>query len=48
MVTKLHAAQIATSQGVTMIITNGAEPEHLYDIVEGKPVGTKFLGRERP
>ena len=48
MVTKLHAAQIATSQGVTMIITNGAEPERLYDIVEGKPVGTKFLGRERP
>lgn len=48
MVTKLHAAQIATSQGVSMIITNGAEPEHLYDIVEGKPVGTKFLGRERP
>lgn len=48
MVTKLHAAQIATSQGVTMIITNGAEPEHLYDIVEGKPVGTKFIGRERP
>ena len=48
MVTKLHAAQIATSQGVTMIITNGAESEHLYDIVEGKPVGTKFLGRERP
>ena len=45
MVTKLHAAQIATSQGVTMIITNGAEPEHLYDIVEGKPVGTKFIGR---
>ena len=45
MVTKLHAAEIATAQGVTMIITNGAEPEHLYDIVEGKPVGTKFLGR---
>ena len=45
MVTQLHAAQIATSQGVTMIITNGAEPEHLYDIVEGKPVGTKFIGR---
>lgn len=45
MVTKLNAAQIATSQGVTMVIANGAEPEHLYDIVEGKQVGTKFLGR---
>ena len=39
MVTKLHAAQIATSQGVTMIITNGAEPEHLYDIVGGQAGG---------
>ena len=27
MVTKLHAAEIATTQGVTMIITNGAAPE---------------------
>lgn len=45
MVTKLRAAEIATAQGVTMIITNGAAPEHLYEIVEGKPVGTKFLGR---
>ena len=47
MVTKLHAAQIATEQGVSMVISNGAVPEHLYDIVEGKPVGTKFVGRKR-
>ncbi len=45
MVTKLHAAEIATAQGVTMIITNGAQPERLYDILEGQPVGTRFLGR---
>lgn len=47
MVTKLNAARIATESGVTMIITNGAAPEHLYDIVEGKQVGTKFLGRKQ-
>lgn len=47
MMTKLHAAQIATEQGVSMVISNGAVPEHLYDIVEGKPVGTKFIGRKR-
>ncbi len=29
-----------------MIITNGAHAEVLYDIVEGKPVGTRFVGRK--
>ena len=27
-----------------MVIANGADPLCLYDIVEGKPVGTRFLG----
>ena len=32
-----------------MIITNGEEPELLYDLFEGKPVGTKFIGeKDRP
>ena len=47
MVTKLSAAKIATENGVTMIITNGTTPERLYDIVEGKNVGTKFWGRKQ-
>ena len=42
MVTKLHAAEIATEAGVEMVIYNGCCPECLYDIVEGKPVGTRF------
>ena len=29
-----------------MIITNGAHAEVLYDIVEGKPVGTRFAGHK--
>ncbi len=44
MATKLHAAQLATQAGFDMVITNGARPEVLYDIVEGKPVGTRFIG----
>lgn len=32
--------------GVDMIITNGAHAEVLYDIVEGKPVGTRFAGHK--
>ena len=43
MVTKLHAAQIATASGCEMVIANGEKPEVLYDIVDGKRVGTRFL-----
>ena len=42
MATKLSAARIATGAGVDMVIANGNEPAALYDIVEGKPVGTRF------
>lgn len=45
MATKLKAAQIATEAGVNMIITNGEKPESLYDIFDGKAVGTQFVGR---
>ena len=43
MVTKLRAAQIATRSGCDMIIANGKTPELLYDILDGKSVGTRFL-----
>lgn len=45
MSTKLSAAQIATAKGCDMVITNGAHPETLYDIVAGKAVGTRFLAK---
>lgn len=43
MVTKLRAAAIATAAGCEMVIANGNQPEALYDIADGKPVGTRFL-----
>ena len=46
MVTKLNAASIIMESGADMIIANGADPELLYDIVEGRPVGTLFAGRQ--
>lgn len=46
MATKISAARIATEKGVDVLITNGDRPEILYDILEGKPIGTRFLGRE--
>ena len=47
MVTKIRAAHIATEAGVDMIITNGSKPQVLYDIAEGKAVGTRFLAGGR-
>ena len=46
MVTKLRAARIAADAGIDMVIANGASPELIYDILEGKPTGTRFMGRK--
>ncbi|MBQ9438963.1 MAG: glutamate 5-kinase [Lachnospiraceae bacterium] len=42
--TKLQAAELATSQQIKTLVTNGKNPEVLYDISEGKKVGTLFTG----
>lgn len=46
MYTKIMAAKKATSAGVDMIITNGSNDEVLYDIMEGRQVGTRFLAQK--
>ena len=45
MITKLKAAKIVTEAGIDMVIANGENPLALYDIVAGKEVGTRFLGK---
>ena len=42
MATKLAAARIATSSGVTMVITHGQKPENISKILNGESLGTKF------
>ncbi|MGN1008333.1 MAG: hypothetical protein ACI4PV_05255, partial [Butyricicoccus sp.] len=42
MATKLGAAELCMDAGISMLITKGDAPEILYDIVDGKPVGTLF------
>ena len=42
MVTKLRAAEICLHCGCDMVIANGNNPANLYDILDGKPVGTTF------
>ena len=46
MATKLRAAKMVTAAGCDMIIANGENPKHLYDIVDCKAVGTRFLGKK--
>ncbi len=43
MMTKLHAAEMASAQGISTVIMNGCDPSRLYDIFEGKPVGTLII-----
>ena len=43
MATKLQAAQTVNDAGIDMIIANGADPDVLYSIVEGRSVGTRFV-----
>ena len=45
MVTKIRAAEIATAAGCDMVIANGKNPNYLYDILDGKSVGTRFARR---
>ena len=43
MTTKLEAARMCLKAGIEMVITNGARMDDIYDVVEGKSVGTRFL-----
>ena len=45
MVTKLHAAEICLSCGCDMVIATGNNPLNLYEIIDGKNVGTTFSAK---
>ncbi len=45
MATKLSAARYAMEKGIDMVIANSDKLDALYDIVEGKPVGTRFTAK---
>jgi glutamate 5-kinase len=43
MATKLDAVKLCSEVNIDTIITNGKDPEIIYDILEGKEVGTYFV-----
>lgn len=45
MATKLNAAKICMDAGTDMIIVNGSNPSVLYKILNGEPIGTRFISR---
>lgn len=46
MVTKINAAKLVTAEGIDMILANGVNPSIILDIIEGKEIGTLFLGKK--
>jgi glutamate 5-kinase len=46
MATKINAAEIASSSGIPMLIINGENPLILYDILDGKHIGTYFSAKK--
>ena len=46
MISKLDAAGYATEHGIDTLIISGGKPESIYDIIDGKKVGTLFVGKE--
>ena len=47
MVTKIAAAKITSKAGIDMVLADGEEPALMYDIIEGKEVGTHFLANKQ-
>lgn len=46
MITKLEAAEYATTNGMDMHIAHGRDPENIYRIMEEENIGTHFLKRK--
>ena len=42
----MTAFRLAVEAGVDMIIANGETPEILYDLFDGKAIGTRFSGKK--
>lgn len=46
MATKITAAAAATSAGINCCVMSGNDPENIYRLIDGEPIGTMFLAQE--
>lgn len=47
MITKLAAAKICYKENIDVVITNGSVPEIIFNVLEGKKVGTHFVPKNK-
>ena len=47
MITKLTAAKLVMEEGIDMVLANGSNPLIIYDILDGKNLGTVFVGKQK-
>ena len=45
MITKIHAAEIATGVGIPTVVMNGTAPQDIYKLIDGHSIGTIFTAR---
>ena len=45
MVTKVKAAKLLSDRGIDMVIASGEEPTVIFDILDGKDIGTLFVAK---
>ncbi len=46
MITKIHAAKIATNANIDTYIINGENPDDIYKLINGHNIGTHFVKKE--
>lgn len=45
MITKIHAAEIATEAGIPTVVMNGTQPQDIYKLIDGHNTGTLFTAK---
>lgn len=46
MLTKVHACRMAAEKGIDAVIVNGDDPEIIFDVIDGRDVGTLFVAKK--
>lgn len=47
MITKISAAEICMNAGIDVVITSGLQPSVLYEVLDERPIGTRFIAKAK-
>ena len=45
MITKILAAKVCSNAGIDVVLTNGKDPNILFNIINGEEIGTLFISK---